>query len=152
MNRSSLAAVSVALLALAISTGLGCAFGEFRPSDPFDRGYSLEEAQRKYTSLVRWGEFKKASAFVQEDVRDVFLRDAPSPKQLRFTDYEVGQVEIDDDTGTSTVEVTYFAYQPASPLEISVVETQHWERDGIGNNWRVRPSFSGLEDIAQSSH
>ncbi|MGH0037716.1 MAG: hypothetical protein ACQGVK_22015 [Myxococcota bacterium] len=148
MNRSHRIWMAVALLTLATLPGLGCAFGEINLKDPFNRGYSLREAQRKYTEYVRWSEFKKAAGFVQDDLVEAFLRDAPSLKELRFTDYEIGQVEIDDETGESTVEVTYYAYQPASPLEITIVETQHWQRDSIANDWMVKPVFEGLDHLA----
>lgn len=136
------------LFSLAVAPGLGCAFGEIHLDDPFNRGYTLREAQRKYTEYVRWSEFKKAAGFVQEEWRDAFLKDAPSMKELRFTDYEIGQVDIDDETGESKVEVTYYAYQPSSPLEITIVETQHWRRDSIANDWAVRPVFAGLDKLA----
>jgi hypothetical protein len=140
--------IAAALVALVTLPGLGCAFGEINLKDPFNRGYSLREAQRKYTEYVRWSEFKKAADFVDHEMRDSFLREAPTVKELRFTDYEIGMVDIDDETGESTVEVTYYAYQPASPLEITIVETQHWRRDTIGNDWMVKPIFEGLEDLA----
>ena len=148
MTRTHRWMTTVALLTLATLPGLGCAFGEINIMDPFNRGYSLREAQHKYTEYVRWSEFKKAANFVEDDLRDAFLRDAPTLKELRFTDYEVGQVEIDDETGESTVEVTYYAYQPASPLEITIVETQHWRRDTIANDWMVKPVFEGLDHLA----
>jgi hypothetical protein len=148
MRRTTHWVLALSLLALASLPSLGCAFGEINITDPFNRSYTLREAQRKYTEYVRWSEFKKASQFVHEDLVDAFLRDAPTVRELRFTDYEIGQVEIDDETGESTVEVTYFAYQPASPLEITIVETQHWKRDTIANDWQVKPVFDGLEDLA----
>ena len=44
------------LLALTLWTAssLGCAFGEVRWSDPLQREISLEDAQHRYTVLVRW--------------------------------------------------------------------------------------------------
>ena len=51
-----------ALLLFALLAGLGCAFGEIRPEDPFQRKYSLEGAQKRYTDLVRWSKFDEAAA------------------------------------------------------------------------------------------
>ncbi len=149
MHRTARLSALVALLALAFSPGFGCAFGEIHLDDPFNRGYSLQEAQRRYTSLVRWSEFKKAAEFVEEEHRDAFLEDAPSFRELRFTDYETGQVDIDDETGESIVEVTYYAYTPTSPLEVTIIETQHWKRETVGNDWEVTSSFAGIDALVK---
>ena len=55
---------------------------------------------------------------------------------------------IEPDRQTATVEVKYYAYSPASPIETAVHETQQWYREaGVGNNWHVRSSFRGLDAI-----
>ena len=61
--RPVLLAVTLCVVAL----GLGCANGEIRLGDPFDRKLTLEEAQHRYTVLVRWSQFQKAKNFVAED-------------------------------------------------------------------------------------
>ena len=67
---------------------LGCAFGEFRPGDPFDRQYTLDEAQHRYTTLVRFSVFDRARAFVAKDDRDAFMERMKALDDARFTDYE----------------------------------------------------------------
>ena len=67
-------------LMAAFVLSLGCANGEFRPKDPFDRGLSFNESQHRYTVLVRWSEVQKAKAFVAEDARDKFLADMKALK------------------------------------------------------------------------
>lgn len=129
----------------------GCAFGEIHWKDPLKRGYSLELVQRKYTELVRWSEFGKASSFVERDLRETYLSEAPSTRELRFTDYETGRVDIDPENGEATVQVTYLAYRPSSPIEIRVREVQQWSRAGVGNSWQVRPRFVDLESLALQS-
>lgn len=133
---------SVALLAL------GCANGEFRPTDPFDRGLTFSESQHRYTVLVRWTEFQKAKAFVAEDQQEKFLADMKALKTARFTDYESEDVELDEEKQKATVRVTYTAYLPSSPYELEIVEVQDWSRDGIGNRWRVRSRFEGVPKVA----
>ncbi len=58
-------------LALVVFTLLsGCV----SPSDPLGRQDALEEAQQKYTELVRWGDVERAGKFVDPAMRDDFLR------------------------------------------------------------------------------
>jgi hypothetical protein len=135
-----------ALLATA-TLSFGCSFGEINPKDPFKRKFSLEEAQHQYTALVRWSEFEKASTYVDSDLRDAYVRNAPSLRSVRITDYETGPLDIDKETGAATVDVTYFVYQPQHAIEIQVTESQYWARDGITNNWKVRPTFKGLAEL-----
>ena len=141
-----------ALAATLVATGLslGCAFGEIRLNDPLDRAISLEEAQNRYTVLVRWSDFERAAGFVDPEQRKEFLRNFPSFREVRFTDFESETADIGED-GTATVEVTYFAYTPTSPLEVTITETQYWYRDSkLGNDWRVRPTFRGLDALVAS--
>ena len=137
--------LSTALL-LALTTSLGCAFGEMRWSDPLDRELSLEDAQHRYTVLMRWSHFEKAANYVHPDVRDEFIASAPAFRDLRFTEYESDPVELDEARASATIEVTYYVYTPTSPMETSVTETQEWTRES-GNNWFVKSSFSGLQEI-----
>lgn len=150
MRRLSTSIVIVGLATCAQLT-LACAFGEFRWSDPLKRQFSLEDAQRQYTEYVRWSAFDKASRYVEPEMRDEYLANAPSTRELRFTDYEMKPVEIDDETGEATVEVTYFAYYPNSPIETQLKEVQHWRRLDKGNSWRVKPAFPQLADSANGA-
>ena len=147
IRSSARRAVFVAAGLLVLSS-LGCAFGEFRPGDPFDRQLTLDRAQHRYTVLVRFSEFKKARSFVDEEHRDAFLRRMKALEDARFTGYESESVELDDEKQNATVVVTYTIYTPAMPYEIEVAETQQWNRDGITNNWRVISSFDGLDQLA----
>ena len=141
--------VTAALLVLA-GVGLGCSFGTIYWGDPLKRQVSLQEAQKRYTTLVRWSEFDKASAFVDPELREAYRQNAPSLRELRFTDYESEPSEIDEETGTATIEVTYYAYTPSSPIEISIREIQEWYRANLSNHWLVRPRFEGLNKLVSS--
>ncbi len=133
----------------ALGLALGCANGEFRFKDPFDRNLSFGESQHRYTVLVRWTEFQKAKAFVVEEDRDKFLADMKSLKDARFTDYESEEVEVDEeDMNKATVHVTYTLYLPSSPYETQIEEVQTWTRKGMGNTWLVRSSFEALPKVA----
>lgn len=143
LRRASGIVAVAALLAL-----VGCANGEFRPTDPFDRGVTFSEAQHRYTVLIRWSEFQKAKSFVAEADRDSFLSKMKGLKDARFTDYESEDVELDEEKRTATVRVTYTAYVPSSPYELEIVEVQEWSRDGVGNDWRVHSTFEGVPSVA----
>ena len=132
----------------ALGLSLGCANGEFRPKDPFDRGLTFNEAQHRYTVLVRWSEFQKAKAFVAEDQREKFLADMKALKQARFTDYESEDVDLDEELQKATVHVTYTLYLPSTPYELEITETQEWSRSGMGNTWRVQSTFEGAPKMA----
>ena len=128
------------LLAL-LGFELGCAFGEFRPEDPLRRKYSLELAHYDYSNYVRWSHYEKASAFVDKEMRDEWRRTFPDVRDIRFTDWSAGPIELDEEKKTSTVEVTYLAFATNSPIELEVVEVQEWYRDSVSNQWQVRPTF-----------
>ncbi len=133
-----------------LASALGCANGEFRFGDPFDRQLTLSEAQHRYTVLVRWSEFQKARSFVAETDRDAFMDQMKNLDEARFTDYESEPVELDAEKQKATVRVTYTLYTPAIPYEIEISEVQEWTRKGIGNQWRVRSSFEGLRQLASN--
>lgn len=136
----------VALLALA--TLAGCAAGEFRPSDPFDRKLTFNESQHRYTVLVRWAEVQKAKAFVLEDHREQFMADMKTFEEARFTDFEAEDVDLDEEKRKASVRVTYKAYFPSSPYEVEIVEVQEWSREGVSNAWQVQSSFEGGPKVA----
>jgi len=137
-----------AVLAALGVLALGCANGEFRPGDPFDRGLTFNESQHRYTVLIRWAEFQKAKAFVAEEDREQFLLDVKGFKEARFTDYESEDVDLDEEKEKATVNVTYTAYLPSSPYEVQITEIQEWSRVGMGNRWHVKSRFEGLPKVA----
>lgn len=128
-------------IALACLVGLGCAS---TMTDPTGRLTSLEEAQRRYTQLVRWGEIKRASAFVEPEIREEFLRYAPYFDQIRITDVDAEEVSLDSED-SAAVDVTYHAYSFNGFEEKRILETQQWTRyDGVHNTWLVRPQIGEI--------
>jgi hypothetical protein len=139
------AAAGVLALAAGLGLASGCAFGEFRPEDPFRRQYSLEDAHRDYTNNVRWSKFGEASKYVDPELRDEFLERAPRFQDFRFTDWEGTPVVLDEEKRASTIRVTYTGYRMSTLIETPVEEVQEWYREGEMNEWRVRPSFQSAE-------
>lgn len=130
-----------ALLTIAIGFGLLACVS---PTDPLGRNDALEAAQKRYTESVRWGKFEEASRFVDPALRDEFLALEERFEQVRFTDYDVGDVSSPDHE-TAEVEVTYRGYALPYYVEKEVREQQQWYREGpLDNTWRVRPQLSLL--------
>jgi hypothetical protein len=139
------------LLAIATSvalTSIGCAAGEFRFGDPFDREETLSEAQHRYTTLVRFSEFQKARSFVIEDEQETYRQQMKLLREARFTDFESESIELEDGKDAATIFVQYTVYTSALPYEVEVEEKQEWTRDGITNRWRLRSTFDGLQKLA----
>ena len=135
------------ILALACALPLGCAA---TLADPDGRENSLEEIQRKYTQLIRWGEIERASVFVDPEKREGFLSYTDAFESIRITDFDTGELSFDVESETATVEVTYHAYSLITMLEKKIRASQEWYREeGLENTWRVQPE---LEGIVQALH
>lgn len=145
-RRARLAACVIALVA----STLGCADGEFRFGDPFDRQLTLSESQHRYTTLVRWAEFHKARSFVAKEDRDLYMEQMKVLEDARFTDYESEPVELDGGKHSATIRVTYTLYTLSIPYEFEISELQEWTREGISNNWHVTSTFEGLAQLASN--
>jgi hypothetical protein len=129
--RGALAWVCTAWLAA------GCA------SDPLGRIDALQQAQKQYTDMVRWGDVERAQKFVDPELRAEFVRLAAAFQELRITDFEIGEFEHGQDTARVTV--TYRGFALANLVEKEARENQEWYRDeGLANVWHVRP---GLEAV-----
>jgi len=125
---------------LCLSLGLASCIS---PTDPLGREEALEDAQKKYTELIRWGDVERAVTYVEEDQRDEFLELADSMEDLHITDFDIGEIDFTKDKATVTV--TYHGYSEAVYVEHSAREVQEWERkEGIENHWFVR---SELADV-----
>ena len=114
-------------------------------ADPTGRLNSLEDAQKRYTELVRWGEIKRASAYVEPELVADFLSYEPLFDQIRITDVDASEVTLDPSEDRASVDVTYHAYSFTSFQEKRIFETQEWTRhDGVKNNWLVRPQIAEI--------
>lgn len=147
-NPALFRALLSALVLVLVASATGCADGEFRFGDPFDRKLTLSEAQHRYTVLVRWAEFDKAREFVATDDRDAYMIQMKALEIARFTDYESEPVELDAKKQVATIRVTYTLYTPSLPYEIKITELQEWTREGLTNDWRVHSTFDGLRQLA----
>lgn len=128
----SLVAGSV-LAALALATG--CAgIG--------DRDVVFRDTQRRYTQYMRFTDFDKAGRYVIAEDRRDFRARTTALGNMRFSDYEVQEVETDGDTATARV--SYTGFRASSPIVVTFVEDQAWQL--VGSNWQVR---STMEEVTQ---
>jgi hypothetical protein len=118
------------------------------PKDPWERGEALKEAQRKYTEALRWGNLEKAAHYVDPEMRDDFLALTGEFETVRITDYDIGEVDLDQETlAKAEVDVTYRGYVLPQFVEKRVRDHQVWYRDEeSGQEWRVRPEFKAMLD------
>jgi hypothetical protein len=134
---------AVAMVATLLSA-LGCASSL---ADPTGRFNSLEEAQRRYTKLVRWGEIKRASLYVEPEMRDEFLTYTAAFEMIRITDTETDEIRLDPGEDSASIDVIYHGYSNATFVEKRIFETQQWSRhDGMKNVWLVRPEIEQIAD------
>ena len=130
------------LLGFGLFAALGCAGSVF---DVGGNEKALEEAQSRYTELVRWGEIQGASAYVDPAIAADFLVTAERFKDVRFTEFESGPLQFDEDSKTATVNVVYHAYSTRTFLEKTFREHQEWYREETADNdWRVRPDLAAI--------
>ena len=131
----------LALIALGVSACVS-------PSDPWERGEALKQAQRKYSEALRWGNLEKAAKYVDPEMRSDFLALSNAFDSVRISDYDIGEVEMNQDTlAQAEVDVTYHGYVLPAYVEKRVKDHQVWYRDDAsGNEWRVRPELAAMLD------
>jgi hypothetical protein len=134
------------VLAVLLLATLGCGATLL---DPMARKSSLEQSQREYTDLIRWGDIDRAVKYVDPTLRRDFISHIEAYEDLRISDYEI--MEIDWNAGTEdderiAVTVTYHGFSEATLLEKEFKERQEWYNAGgkLSNVWLVRPEIEHL--------
>jgi hypothetical protein len=131
-----------ALVLFAASICLASA-GCISVADPLGHRDALEEAQKRYTDLIRWRDAERAAVFVEPELRKKFLEYAEALETLVISDYELGDLEFGEDDKTATISVTYRGYSLSHLIERKIRVTQEWHRNEE-DSWLVRPD---LEDV-----
>jgi len=128
---------SFRLRALVLAAGLLATLSGCASIDPLGRRSDFDDIQRNFTQYIRWGKFKEASQLLEPELRSDFLDLAPQLSDLRFTDFEILDVDLDQKTlAKATVEVRFEGYNLSSPVQKSVTLKQTWKKDESGA-WRV---------------
>ena len=113
-------------------------------SDPLDRRGQFEETQEAFTQYVRWGRFEEASRFVDPEMREQFMSCAPEFSDLRFSDYEITEIDMGEGLKSASVQVRYTGYRLSMPVEKTVSLTEEWTRDEATGAWTVKPDIEKL--------
>ena len=117
-----------------------------RITDPLDRRGHFEDTQTKFTQYVRWGKFQQASQFVNPEIRAEFMSYAPEFSDLRFSEYEITRIDIQDGVRSASVDVRVTAYRLSMPFERSVDLTEEWTRNEATGLWTVKVDIRKLHD------
>ena len=133
-TRAAARLVLAAVLLFAVAATSGCATAKRRQSD-------FEQAQRKYTQLVRWSAFGEAEEYVVPEERAAFNEVTQALGGIRFMDYRIRSLDFDEETNEATAQVVYSAYRRTAVSAISVEEEQVWKRDDETKEWAVRSTF-----------
>ncbi len=115
-------------------------------SDPFDRRGTFEDTQARFSQYIRWGKFEEASRFVDPEMREEFMSCAPEMSDLRFSDYEINQIAIQEGLKSASVDVRYTAYRLSLPVERTVALTEEWTRDEATGVWTVKLDIAKLRN------
>ncbi len=115
-------------------------------SDPLDRRGQFEDTQERFTQYIRWGKFEEAARFVDPEMREEFMSCAPEFSDLRFSDYEINQVAIQEGVKSASVDVRYTAYRLSLPVERTVALTEEWTRDEATGVWTVKLDIAKLRN------
>ncbi len=127
-------ALAGCLLATTVAAVAACATAGRRQTD-------FEQAQLKYTQLVRWSAFGEAEEYVAQEEREAFGEVTQALGGVQFIDYRIQSVDFDAETNKAKAVVMYSAYKRAAPAAISVLERQSWTRDEESKAWMVRSTF-----------
>ena len=121
-----------------------------RHIDPWTHEYNLQQAQLAYTQNMRWQNFDKASQWIPQDDRARFLREAGQLRDVRISEYDIGELEVRDGGKAASVRVSYRLYDMQTLIERNVLETQEWSYGDEG--WRVRSKLASLRDGSALPH
>ena len=103
---------TLGVLGLALSVSLGCANSTM--TDPYGKRTSLDESQRRYTELVRWGEIEMASVFVDPELLDEYLEYADAFRGIRFEEFFiVAAIGLESASRSSTQSCTLVVMEEA---------------------------------------
>lgn len=99
-----------------------------------DKMVVFQDTQRRYTQLVRFTDYEKAGRYVVPEDRRAYRERTGALGDLRFSDYDIEDVQADGDSATARVQ--YVGYRSSSPIVVTYVEEQEWRFES--GTWQVR--------------
>jgi len=137
-------AIAALLLAFAAVTSSGC-FYSHGQVDLLGSGEKFDDSYERFTRLVRWGHWEMATPLVADDQRDAFIATMKTLGNIKFTDWEVMVMDVEDGFGTAHVEIRLEGYRERTLQTFSAVLVQDWIRtDRVQSDWRVKPDFTSV--------
>jgi hypothetical protein len=142
----------VACLAV-LGIALGACMGIVGDSDKLGspgRIKDVRTAAESYSSNLRWGNYDAAAEFVHPDERKAFrrlLREIGD--DLRFTSFEIEQVEFADSIAEAEAMVSFSLYRVPRVDEETMFDYQTWRWDPMRSRWFLSPDlalYSGRTD------
>ena len=111
---------------------------------PLDKKATFEEAQKKYTTNIRFGLYEEAKPFVEPELQPRFQEAMHRFRELRFSDYTTESIDINPARTEATAVVRYRGYWLSSPFEREMRVVQRWRRQVPTHDWYVTPDFDAL--------
>ena len=122
----------------------GCAWLPYNPNSlvPSKRRAALHKSTEAFAANLRFSRFDTAAAFVKEGQRIEFLKLVNDPRsEIRFTDYEVQQVELGETFSEGRALVNFRLHRLPSLTEVGLQDEQVWEYDSWKNAWFLVPDL-----------
>jgi hypothetical protein len=137
-------AIAALLLAATSLFGTGCIWS-YGQLDVTGAGEAFDDSYERFTRLVRWGHWEMATELVAEDQREPFIDAMRALGDVKFTDWEVMNLDVGDGFKTAHVEVRLEGYRQATLETFSAVMVQEWESSGeMKGTWHVRPDLTSI--------
>jgi hypothetical protein len=144
-SRTLASAASLFLLAVAGLTGCSSL------SDPLGRGANFRDTQRTFTLAIRTGLWDEAAEFVEPGARERWRSEAEvALREIRVTEFEILDLATWDGQTRGKAVVRFRGFELATPVERTVVMTQHWRREPGSSRWFVTPDFRGRERLEEA--
>lgn len=134
--------VILSLLALLVAPLGGCVFSHGQ-LDLLQHGDSFDEAQTRFSRLVKWGAWQKAVPMVAPDAREEFVDVMQGLSDVKFTDWEILVLDMGAGFETATVEILLEGFRETTLTHHAAIMTQEWERvDTVMATWQVKPDLT----------
>ena len=108
------------------------------------RAQLLDKSLKRYHQAVYWGDGKKASLFVNPEVRSSFLNDfSKRNSKERIVDIKISSIEMGDEYEEATVKTRVKYYKVPHQLVNVRLEKETWKFDRFSTGWTTH----GVEEV-----
>ena len=110
---------------------------------PSERKLKVSEAAEAYGTSLRWGQLEEAAAWVHPDWRRTFLARLTNPRRpVRFTQFDLGSIELGPERDQARVRASFALYRPPSLKEWQITERQVWRYEPEARRWYIEPDLA----------